>query len=277
MSRFLVGAFALICLFSLDAVQAQQKLASTGWGSLTGKVTYDGTPPVMADLTPKMMLHQDKACCLDPMAKPFEKIEQTWVVDPKTKAVANVMVYLKAPAGFYLPTHPKLTKKPGAVIDQPHCAFIPHVAAYNPKHYDDNGKMVDSGQTFTIKNSATVSHNTRAITQIKYNTGFNDNMPAKTEAVKKLNPQPLPVTILCDAHTWMNARLFVFDHPYYAITNKDGVFELPFVPAGAELIVMAHHEDVGFVLAKKDGEKLIIGEKMTLKAGKNTLDFQIKK
>src|ERR1700691_4819736 len=83
-----------------------QMLKSDGWGSLSGKVTLDGKIPDIVDLVPKMKTHADSACCLAPAAKPAEKIETTWVVDPKTKAVANVIVWIKPPKDAYFPLPP---------------------------------------------------------------------------------------------------------------------------------------------------------------------------
>jgi hypothetical protein len=73
----------------------------------------------------------------------------------------------------------------------------------------------------------------------------------------------------------MSAKLFVFDHPYYAKTKEDGTFEIPYVPAGAEITIMAWHEGVGYAILKRDGEKLVIGQKMTLKEGVNNFDITI--
>ena len=68
----------------------------------------------------------------------------------------------------------------------------------------------------------------------------------------------------------MKAHLFVFNHPYYAITDDKGNFEIPFVPAGAEVSVMAWHEGQGWVLTNK-------GTSMTIKKGqKHVLDFKVK-
>jgi hypothetical protein len=68
----------------------------------------------------------------------------------------------------------------------------------------------------------------------------------------------------------MAARLFVFDHPYYAITKADGTYEIPLVPAGAEISVFAWHEGQGWVLTNK-------GQAVTVEKGKKkTLDFQVK-
>jgi hypothetical protein len=54
------------------------------------------------------------------------------------------------------------------------------------------------------------------------------------------------------------------------LTKADGTFEIPFVPAGAEVSIMAWHEGVGWVLTNK-------GSRMTIEKGKNTvLDIKVK-
>jgi hypothetical protein len=255
-----------------SAGHAQQVLKSTGWGSLSGKVTLDKNAaiPEPVSLVPKMMMHVDKACCLDPNAKDAEKMDSTWIVDPKTRGVANVVVWLKLPKGTYFPIPDRLkVRKEEIIVDQPHCAFIPHVSAYNPVYFDGD-KEVATGQKLIIKNSAVVPHNIRATGSAKYgNEGFNKTLPAKTEFSTKFNPQPTPINLNCDLHTWMTGKLFVFDHPYYAITKADGTFEIPVVPAGAEVILMGWHEEKGYVNIK--------GVTMTFKEGKNTYDFEVSK
>jgi hypothetical protein len=270
MIRIFLGTAVAVALGLLTQnVHGQQKLQTKGWGSLSGKVTLKGEVPPVVDWTEKMKLHDDKACCLDPKAKLIEKVDPTWIVDPKTKAVANVVVWIKAPAGTYLPTHADFKKKrEPAVIDQPHCAFVPHIAAYNPVQYDDDGKLTDSGQKLIIKNSATVAHNVRAIGHPLFNPGFNFTWQPKTEMEKTFKPQHVPVELRCDIHTWMSARLFVFDHPYYAITKADGTYEIPLVPAGAEVGIMMYHEEPGYLLTRE-------GRKMKIAEGKNTLDYEI--
>lgn len=41
--------------------------------------------------------------------------------------------------------------------------------------------------------------------------------------------------------------MMVCDHPYFAVTNKDGAFEIPNVPAGVKLEYRVWHERAGFV------------------------------
>ena len=247
-------------------------LKNDGWGSLSGKITLIGPVPEIVDLAPKMKAHADAACCLAKDTKAAEKLDTIWVVDPKTKAVANVIVWIKAPKDSYfpLPSNYKAKKEP-LVIDQPHCAFVPRIAAYNPVNIID-GKPVATGQKVEFKNSAVVPHNTRATGSPMFpGNSFNINIPPKGELTREFEPQKLPINLQCDVHTWMGAKLAVFDHPYFAITKEDGSFEIPNVPAGATVALVAWHEGVGYVLPE-----LSKGREMNLKQGKNVVDLQFK-
>jgi hypothetical protein len=50
-------------------------------------------------------------------------------------------------------------------------------------------------------------------------------------------------------HGWMNAYVGVMDNPYYAVTAKDGSFELKDLPPGTYTIE-AWHEKLGTQNAK---------------------------
>lgn len=282
MRRIFIGSLAVallgLCLPG-DPTQGQgakkkELLASTGWGSLSGKVTLDGKIPAVVDLTPRMKDHADKTCCLDPKALPIEKIDTKWMVDPKTKGVANVMVWIKAPAGVYFPVPEKLRVRKGEVVlDQPHCTYIPRMVAYQPVYFDGQ-KEVETGQKLIIRNSAAVSHSARALGGPK-NEGWNKTIISKGEIEAIFVPQALPISLDCAMHPWMAAKIFVFDHPYYAKTKEDGTFEIPLVPAGAEVTVMGWHEADGYAVKNTVDGKTIYGKKMTLKEGKNEFNFSI--
>ena len=100
------------------------------------------------------------------------------------------------------------------------------------------------------------------------NPGFSVNFVPKSLQKFDLLPQSLPLAVEGDLHPWMRAYAWVFDHPYFAITKEDGTFTIPRVPAGVEVHVMAWHESQGWLFTKN-------GKAMTLKSGKNTLDFEI--
>jgi hypothetical protein len=49
-----------------------------------------------------------------------------------------------------------------------------------------------------------------------------------------------PYQIECVYHASMRAWIFVFDHPWFALTGEDGSFELKNVPAGEYRLDVVH-------------------------------------
>ena len=62
------------------------------------------------------------------------------------------------------------------------------------------------------------------------------------------------VPFKCDVHGWMNAYVGVLDHPYFAVTDKDGKFELKALPPGTYTIE-AWHEKLGAQTAERDARR----------------------
>jgi hypothetical protein len=50
--------------------------------------------------------------------------------------------------------------------------------------------------------------------------------------------------VVCDTHAWMLAYIHVFDHAYFAVSDDQGLFTIPNLPAGT-YILKAWHEDGG--------------------------------
>ena len=46
----------------------------------------------------------------------------------------------------------------------------------------------------------------------------------------------------CDVHQWMFAWVTVVDHPYFALTGKDGKFTIKGVPAGKYTLTALHRK-----------------------------------
>jgi hypothetical protein len=67
----------------------------------------------------------------------------------------------------------------------------------------------------------------------------------------------------------MRAHAWVFDHPFAAVTGKDGTFEIRNVPTGVDLHVLAWHEAVGY-LSGKDGERT------RFRAGENVKNYKLR-
>jgi hypothetical protein len=248
--------------------------------TLKGKVTFAGaTIPERKDLTEQMKAQADKDHCLKGDTKSDE-----WIVGAD-KGVAGVVVFLKAPDGSYFDVPEKLRHRTDTVImDQPFCAFTPHIVAINPSSWDPKAKkQVKTGQIFKVQNSAPMNHNTSCGSKAIFNPGKNTIVPGKKgDKIEALVYDAKPcrdtetgntdvLSVNCDIHKWMNAKVAVFDHPYYAVTKEDGTFEIKDAPADVPLEVVVWHESMGDNLKK--GTKTDI----TLKPGENNKNFEVGK
>jgi hypothetical protein len=245
-------------------------------GTLKGKVTYDGPPPPPDDLTTAMeaKAEPDKSHCLK-----GDRKGQLWMVGAD-KGVANVVVWLRAPEGkFFDVPAAERNRTETVTMDQPFCQFIPHVQAINPSDYDPaTKKQKKTGQTFKILNSAPINHNTAWKGNVLFNGGANQIILSKKEmdvvaapcSPSKAGGEDL-LSVNCDIHKWMTAKVAVFDHPFYAVTKGDGSYEIKNVPAGVEVILCHWHESMDPSSLKK-----AVTEKVTLKTGENAKDFTIK-
>jgi len=54
-------------------------------------------------------------------------------------------------------------------------------------------------------------------------------------------PEPF-LKFQCDVHPWMFAWVSVFDHPYFAVSARDGTFKIANVPPGKYTIQAAHRK-----------------------------------
>ena len=238
-------------LFALSAaaVVAASAPADEKFVSVSGQIKYEKAPkPDVLDTK------EHKAdCCKD-----GDLLSNKILVDPKSKGLANVVVYLrpddddkeaKFPAEKI---HPDLAKPKAVthVVDQPKCQFEPRVVAAR-----DGDKLI-------VKNSAAIAHNVNFSSE---GLNFNVTVPPgkQHDVVEELKADRRAAIFKCDIHGWMQGRLFVFDHPYYAVTDKDGKFELKGVPVGKWRIVYRHEDGfhkgkggaLGFPLEVKGDKK----------------------
>jgi len=197
-------------------------------GTFKGTVTLDGTAPTLKSPGKKGDPNvKDAAICVADADIPNE----TLVHDAGSNGVANVFVYLqKAPAGYKAPPAPT----DPVVLDQKACRFFPR------------GSVVRVGQTVTVLNDDDCLHNTHVIS-----LGFEYNKAIKSKDRVGLTytfPKGLrtPAKITCDLHPWMLAYQLPLEHPFAAVTDAKGNFEIPGLPAG-DYEFTIWHEATGYI------------------------------
>jgi mono/diheme cytochrome c family protein len=209
---------------SLTKVQA----SLTNSGTLVGRVLFSGTPPMLPPLVPKGKAAKDANICAAKSDIPNESL----LIDPKTRGVANVFVYLAAaPPG---PRPAAILTKP-LVFARKDCRFLPHaMIAYvgQPLTLANADPLVTNFHTFPVRNAP--------INVLVAPNG----KPAKPLVYQRA--EKVPLAVRCDIHSWMKAYHLPLDHPYGAITDSQGQFKIAGLPPGTYSFVI-WHEDTGFL------------------------------
>jgi hypothetical protein len=232
------------------------EIAAETDGTVKGVVKFKGTPPEPKPLKAIEAHKNAKECLAGGAVNPINVIDQEWIISKDGK-VANVVISLTPPAGkkFKITEALKKPFEQTVVMDQPFCQYIPHVAA-----------VYAGVQPFAVKNSSDLGHNVKIVGT--KNTPSDDNPnKGETTLARKYAKESGPINISCSVHNWMTAKLWAFDHPYFAVTKDDGSFEIKNVPVGEELTVWLWHES--------KGGKAVEVQKLTLKKGDNPLDLEI--
>jgi plastocyanin len=218
---------------SPSGTPAGQKVDTSTAGDVKGTVTLDGMAPKNAPIK----MSADAKCVGFNKGPQFQ---ETFEVGSDGKSLANVFVYVKDGLGNYIydtPTEP-------VKIDQQACRYHPHVFG------------IRVGQPLEIVNSDDTLHNIHAMP--KSNAEFNTGQPIQGMKTTHTFDKPeVMVPFKCDVHGWMNAYVGVLDHPYFAVTDADGKFDLKTLPPGTYTIE-AWHEKLG-----TQQTKVTIGDKET--------------
>ncbi|MCA9251771.1 MAG: hypothetical protein KDA54_11615 [Phycisphaerales bacterium] len=216
-----LGALALVAMI------AQPVLAG---GGVKATAKFDGERPKRTVLK----MDADQYC-----AKANEKkVGSEEAIVSKEGMVKNVIVYVKDGLGdaeFEVPTEK-------AELNQQGCMYHPHVQALQAK------------QPMIVKNSDATLHNIHSFAEKQ--KAFNFAQPKQGDEKEVTFSRPEIVKVKCDVHPWMSAYIGVFDHPFHAVTEKDGTCELADLPPG-EYTLAAWHETFGEVEQKvtvADGE-----------------------
>ncbi len=181
-------------------------------GTLRGTVRVEGVvpPPRAIEVT------KNHEFCGD-------KIYATDVVVDQGK-LAFAVVYVNGLSDEAAPTE--------YLLSNSGCTFDPPVLA------------TAVGGTLLIDNQDEVLHNTH----LKLARGSRHrtvgNWALSSKGVQISADRPLRragfIEVSCDAHPWMHAAIWVFDHPFFSVTREDGAFEIPGLPVGTHTLTVWH-------------------------------------
>jgi hypothetical protein len=113
--------------------------------------------------------------------------------------------------------------------------------------------IVPTGRTVKVLSDDSVAHNTH--TYPNRNTGISSVVSAgdrvgQVEFVYS-KAETAPFAVTCDFHGWMKAYHLPLDHPYYAVTDANGGFSIPELPAGKHTFVVWHEAADGNYVERK--------------------------
>jgi Carboxypeptidase regulatory-like domain len=240
--RFAVRLFATCGVAALAlGTGGAARVAPTPVGTATikGVVKVQGAVPKPTHID----MSQDPKCAqMHPNGGATEDI-----VADANGDLANVIVYVSQGLGdskFDPPAQP-------ATIDQKGCMYMPHIVA------------VRANQELKVVNSDPTTHNIHP--SPNNNRELNQSQPPGTPFSMTFAREEIAIPVKCNIHPWMHSYIAVFQHPFFAVSGKDGSFEIANLPPGSYTIT-AWHEKLGTAF-----QKITVGD-----GERKTLDFAFK-
>lgn len=214
----------LIATFSLLAA-AVSVFTTVGYGrpadspsSLKGEVKFEGTAPKGT----RIDMSADPLCA-KAHSTPLTTEE---VVVGSGGGLENVVVYVSEG----LTAHDFQPPQEAATLEQKGCQYQPHVLA------------IQANQKVNIVNDDETTHNIHPTPN--NNREFNMTQPHGMPMDHTFAREEIAIPVKCNVHPWMKGYIAVFKHPYFAVTDKNGGFELKNLPPGSYTIT-AWQEKLG--------------------------------
>ncbi len=114
------------------------------------------------------------------------------------------------------------------VIDQKGCMFQPHVLALR------------ANQPIEMTNSDSTAHNIHPVPT--NNREWNKAELPGSKMAETFPREEIAIPVKCNIHPWMRGYVAVFKHPFFAVTGKDGSFNLGNLPPGTYTIEVWHEK-----------------------------------
>ncbi len=227
-----LSVFLLLVSGIIAAQSGYQVVTVSNPGNIAGTVKWSGPAPRVFTIP----ITKDPEVC-DPNSTKKADLERL-IVGPQG-GVANTVVFLKSISSGKAMEVPQTRR----FLDQKHCRYEPHIL------------LVPQEAALQMKSSDAVLHTVHMTGAATYNLPF----PFSGQVVSRNMPTAGLVDLKCNGgHVWMNAEMFVIPHPYYAVTDENGNFELTGIPPGQYELV-AWHE--GWHMAKEESMIDVLSQK----------------
>jgi len=186
-------------------------------GSISGVVSYNGTPPAPK----KIDTTADPVCG---QKNPNLMTEDTVVKDGK---LANTFIYIKEGTtadGKKFADYTWATPTDEVQLDQNGCHYVPHVLG------------VQVNQKLKITNSDATQHNIHPTP--KLNQEWNQTQANGAPPIEKaFTRAEILIPVKCNQHPWMKSYIGVLKHPFFKVSGADGAYTITGVPAGTYTVV----------------------------------------
>lgn len=158
-------------------------------------------------------------------------------IEPTNRGVKNVIVWLRPDDTDRTHTFPLDKVKPELRLRGPNPPM--HTIAVKDGNFEPRILAARAGDQLRFSNTAPVGINVNYSSDAE---AFNVLLQrgAEKKLAKPLEAQRSTIGFACNVHPWLMGRIRVFDHPYFAVTDQDGRFEIRGVPAGRWRIVYQH-------------------------------------
>jgi hypothetical protein len=197
---------------------------------IQGKVTLTGTPPPERDMSEAIKMGDPECASCAVFSEDGTLMTEFYKIG-LSQGLADVVVYISAGIeGDYTPPSSEV------ILQQKNCQYTPYVMA------------VQAGQPIRPINLDQTIHGLHSFPKVEGNRGFMfTQLPQKASATFSFEKHEMFVRLRCDIHPWEFVYINVFEHPFFDITDENGIFSLPEnLPAG-EYTITAHHQKTGSI------------------------------
>ncbi|HXY02525.1 MAG TPA: carboxypeptidase regulatory-like domain-containing protein, partial [Terriglobales bacterium] len=104
-----------------------------------------------------------------------------------------------------------------------------------------------ANEKLDVVNADKTTHNIHPMPE--NNREWNKTQPPGVPIEESFAREEIAIPVKCNIHPWMHGYIAVFKHPFFAVTDKDGRFQIKNLPPG-NYTIKAWQEKLGTQIQK---------------------------